>query len=35
MQKARTMCSGRPYQYKLNKKKRAVVEREGLESDEE
>jgi hypothetical protein len=29
------MCSGQPYQYKMNRKKRAVAEREGLESDEE
>ena len=35
MQKAGTTRSGRPYQYKLNRKKRVVVEREGLESDEE
>jgi hypothetical protein len=35
MQKAGMTCSGRPYQYKLNRKKRAVAEREGLESDEE
>jgi hypothetical protein len=34
MQKEGT-CSGRPYQYKLNRKKRAVAKREGLESDEE
>jgi hypothetical protein len=34
-QKARMMSSGRPYQYKLNRKKRAVAEREGLETDEE
>jgi hypothetical protein len=27
-------CSGRPYQYNLNKKKRVVAEKEGLESDE-
>jgi hypothetical protein len=26
---------GRPYQYKINSKKRAVAEREGLDSDEE
>jgi hypothetical protein len=30
-----TMHSGRPYQYKLNRKKRVVAKREGLESDEE
>jgi hypothetical protein len=35
MKKAGMMHSGRPYQYKSNRKKRAVVEREGLESDEE
>jgi hypothetical protein len=35
MQKAGMTRSGRPYQYKLNRKKRAVAEREGLESDEE
>ena len=28
-------CSGVPYQYKVNTKKRAVSAREGLESDEE
>jgi hypothetical protein len=28
-------CSGVPYQYKVNTKKRAVATREGLESDEE
>jgi hypothetical protein len=28
-------CSGVPYQYKMNNKKRAIVAREGLESDEE
>jgi hypothetical protein len=35
LQKAGMTRSGRPYQYKLNRKKRAVAEREGLESDEE
>ena len=35
MQKVGTTRSGRPYQYKLNRKKRVVAEREGLESDEE
>jgi len=35
MDKEGTMRSGRPYQYKINRKKRAVAEREGLESDEE
>jgi hypothetical protein len=29
------MRSGVPYQYKMNNKKRAIAEREGLESDEE
>ena len=28
-------CSGLPYQYKMNNKNRAIVAREGLESDEE
>jgi hypothetical protein len=28
-------CSGVPYQYKINNKKRAIAMREGLESDEE
>jgi hypothetical protein len=27
--------SGAPYQYKMNNKKRAIPDREGLESDEE
>jgi hypothetical protein len=27
--------SGVPYQYKMNNKKRAITDREGLESDEE
>jgi hypothetical protein len=35
MEKAGKMCSGVPYQYKVNTKKRVVVVREGLESDEE
>jgi hypothetical protein len=35
MQKAGTTHSGRPYQYKINRKKRVVVDREGMESDEE
>ena len=30
-----TMSSERPYQYNINRKKRAVAEREGLDSDEE
>jgi hypothetical protein len=29
------MRSGVPYQYKMNNKKRAIADREGLESDEE
>jgi hypothetical protein len=29
------ICSGVPYQYKVNTKKRVVAAREGLESDEE
>ena len=28
-------CTGEPYQYKMNNKKRATTMREGLESDEE
>jgi hypothetical protein len=28
-------CSGVPYQYKVNTRKRVVATREGLESDEE
>jgi hypothetical protein len=32
---ARKMCSGVPYQYKVNTKKRAIAMREGLPSDEE
>jgi len=35
MDKVGKICSGRPYQYNINRKKRVVVEREGLESDEE
>jgi hypothetical protein len=35
METARKTCSGVPYQYKVNTKKRAIVMREGLESDEE
>jgi hypothetical protein len=35
MRKAGTKHIGRPYQYKLNRKKIAVVKREGLESDKE
>jgi hypothetical protein len=33
MQKVGKTHSGRPYQYKLNRKKRGVAEREVLESD--
>jgi hypothetical protein len=29
------MCSGSPYQYKVNTKKRSIDAREGLASDEE
>jgi hypothetical protein len=35
MATAGKMCSGVPYQYKVNTKKRVVVVREGLASDEE
>jgi hypothetical protein len=35
MEIARKTCSGVPYQYKMNNKKRAIVDREGLESNEE
>ena len=35
MDRAGTPHSGRPYQYNIDSKKRVVVEREGLESDEE
>ena len=35
MQKEGMTRGGKPCQYKLNRKKRAVAEREGLESDEE
>ena len=35
LSKAGMTRSGRPYQYKLNRKKITVAEREGLESDEE
>jgi hypothetical protein len=35
MEKAGKTRSGVPYQYKMNNKKRAIVDREGLESDEE
>jgi hypothetical protein len=35
MEKVGKMHSGVPYQYKMNKKKRSIANREGLESDEE
>jgi hypothetical protein len=35
MEREGVTCSGRPYQYKINKKKRELVEREGLDSDVE
>jgi hypothetical protein len=35
MEKYGNMCSGVPYQYKMNNKKRSIANREGLESDEE
>ena len=35
MEKYGKMRSGVPYQYKMNNKKRAINDREGLESDEE
>jgi hypothetical protein len=35
MDKVGTTDSKRPYQYKINRKNRAVAHREGLESDEE
>jgi hypothetical protein len=35
MEKYGKMCNGRPYQYKMNNKKRAIADREGLASDEE
>jgi hypothetical protein len=35
IRKERVACSGKPYQYKINKKNREVAEREGLDSDEE
>jgi hypothetical protein len=28
-------CSGVPYQYNMNNKKRVIADKEGLESDEE
>jgi len=35
MKKSGMTHSSRPYQYKMNKKKRAISDKEGLESDEE
>jgi hypothetical protein len=35
MTKYGKLHSGTPYQYKMNSKKRAIADREGLESDEE
>jgi hypothetical protein len=35
MEKDGKTCSGVAYQYKMNNKKRATTNREGLESDEE
>jgi hypothetical protein len=35
MEKTGKTRSGVPYQYKMNNKKRAIADREGLESDEE
>jgi hypothetical protein len=35
IRKAGVTCSERPYQYKINSKKREVIEREGLHNDEE
>jgi hypothetical protein len=35
METAGKMCSGAPYQYNMNNKKRAIAQREGLASDEE
>jgi hypothetical protein len=35
IRKAGVMHIGRPYRYKMNSKKRAVAEREALDSDEE
>jgi hypothetical protein len=34
MEKYGKTCSGIPYQYKMINKKRVIVDREGLESDE-
>jgi hypothetical protein len=35
IRKLGVMCSGQPYRYKMNNKKRAVTERECLDNDEE
>jgi hypothetical protein len=35
LQKGGTKHTGRPYQYKINRKKRVVAKREGLENDKE
>jgi hypothetical protein len=35
MEKVGKTRNGIPYQYKMNNKKRAIVDREGLESNEE
>jgi hypothetical protein len=35
MEKVGKTCNGIPYQYKMNNKKRAITDREGLTSDEE
>jgi hypothetical protein len=35
MEKDEKTCSGVPYQYKMNNKKRSIADREGLESNEE
>jgi hypothetical protein len=35
MEKDGKTCSGVPYQYKMNNKKRAIADREVLESNEE
>jgi hypothetical protein len=35
MEKSRKMCNERPYQYKMNNKKRTIADSKGLASDEE
>jgi hypothetical protein len=35
IRKAGVTCNRRPYQYKINSKKRVVVERKGLDNDDE